>query len=85
MEKVTVSAAALREVLMALNGPSHYIRELQATRGPLIGDNNPINILCDEFNAAVRAHNEAQAAADVATKEPSTAPTDENNGSKLKP
>jgi hypothetical protein len=60
MEKVTVSAAALRQVLNALNGPGHYIRELQVTRGPLIGDDNPINILCDEYNAAVEAHNEAQ-------------------------
>ncbi len=60
MEKVTVSAAALRQVLNALNGPSHYIRELQVTRGPLIGDDNPINILCEEYNAAVKAYNEAQ-------------------------
>ena len=60
METVTVSAAALRQVLNALNGPGHYIRELQVTRGPLIGDDNPINILCDEYNAAVKAHNEAQ-------------------------
>ena len=60
MEKVTVSAAALRQVLNALNGPGHYIRELQVTRGPLIGDENPINILCDEYNSAVKAHNEAQ-------------------------
>lgn len=57
MEKVTVSAEALRQVLMALNGPAHYIRELQVTRGPLVGDDNPINILVEEYNAAVKAHN----------------------------
>jgi hypothetical protein len=60
MDTVTVSAAALRQVLNALNGPSHYIHELQVTRGPLIGDKNPINILCDEYNAAVEAYNESQ-------------------------
>lgn len=60
MEKVTVSATALRQVLNALNGPAHYIRELQVTRGPLIGDDNPINILCDEYNAAVEAYNDSQ-------------------------
>lgn len=60
MKKVTVSAAALRKVLNALNGPGYYIRELQVTRGPLIGGDNPINILCDEYNAAVEAHNEAR-------------------------
>jgi len=57
MDKVTVSAEALRQVLQALNGPGHYIRELQVTRGPLVGDDNPINILVAEYNAAVEAHN----------------------------
>ena len=59
MEKVTVSASALREVLVALNGPSHYIRELQVTRdnGRGLFKDNPIDVLCSEFNAAVDAHN----------------------------
>ena len=55
MEKVTVSASALHQVLIALNGPGHYIRELQVTRDGGCGlfKDNPIDILCDEFNAAV--------------------------------
>lgn len=52
-EKITVSADALQAVLKALVGPGHLVRELQATRGPLTGELNPINILIDEFNAAV--------------------------------
>jgi hypothetical protein len=35
METITVNALALRQLLVALSGPGHYIRELQATRGPL--------------------------------------------------
>lgn len=51
MNKVTVSADALRKVLEALNGPEHYIRELQYTRMPeTIFKDNPINILVREFN-----------------------------------
>jgi hypothetical protein len=57
MEKVTVNAKALRQVLNALNGPPHYIRELQVTRGPMVGDDNPINILVNEYNQAVERHN----------------------------
>ena len=53
LEKVTVSASALRQVLQALNGPAHYIREIQVTRN-LPGDtSNPLNVLTEEFNAAV--------------------------------
>ena len=53
MKTVTVNADALRQVLEALNGPGHLIRELQYTRGPLVGHDNPINILVKEFNQAV--------------------------------
>lgn len=55
--KVEVSADALRQVLEALNGPSHYIRELQVTR-TLQGYENPINVLVKEYNAeaAKRKH-----------------------------
>lgn len=49
--KISVSALALRELLYALNGPSHLLRELQALRGPLVGDTNPINILLKEYNS----------------------------------
>jgi hypothetical protein len=66
MKTVTVSSDALRKVLDALNSPGHYIRELQATRGPLVGDDNPINVLCTEFNAAINVHNElARVAAEI--------------------
>lgn len=51
--KISVDALALREVLVALNGPGHHIRELQATRGPLFPD-NAITVLTDSFNAAVK-------------------------------
>lgn len=47
---VTVDAADLREILVALNGPAHYIRELQVIRS--LG-NNPIDRLIEQFNAQV--------------------------------
>ncbi len=50
--KIEVSADALRQVLQALIGPAHYIRELQVTMG-LPGSTNPIETLLAEFNAAV--------------------------------
>lgn len=50
---VTVDAKALRDILYALTGPGHYIRELQATRSiaKLTGVKNPIDVLLDQFNA----------------------------------
>ena len=57
MKTVTVNAIALRELLIAVNGGAHQIRELQSTRGPLAGIENPIDILVDEFNQAVAKHN----------------------------
>lgn len=50
-DKIAVSAKALRQLLTAVVGPPHYILELLATRGPLVGEDNPINILIDEYNA----------------------------------
>jgi hypothetical protein len=47
-QTVTVDAKALRELLVALNGPAHHIRELQVTRGFM---DNPIDTLIEEFNA----------------------------------
>jgi len=52
MENITVSAEALRQVLQALIGPPHHIRELQATMS-LPGDANPIKTLYEEYNAEV--------------------------------
>ena len=60
MKTVTVNAKALRRLLSALVGPPHYISELQATRddGSGLFDDNPIDILCKEYRAAVDAFNE---------------------------
>ena len=60
MKTVTVSAKALSHLLDALTGPGHHIRELQMTRGPLVGDNNPINILIKEWNENVERFNAEQ-------------------------
>lgn len=51
-EKITVTASALHDLLLALNGPDHYIREIQATRNlnKLMGKTNPIDQLTDEYN-----------------------------------
>jgi len=50
---VTVSADALSRVLVALIGPPHRIRELQATRSlHKLGFPNPIDILIEQYNAA---------------------------------
>lgn len=51
---VTVDGQALRQVLVALVGQPHHIRELQATRSlHKLGYPNPIDILIEQFNAAV--------------------------------
>jgi hypothetical protein len=47
---VTVSAKDLRDILRALNGPPHYIRELQAIRS--LG-NSPIDRLIEQYNSQV--------------------------------
>lgn len=49
--KVLVSSKALFELLSALHGPAHLIAELQVLRKPPFGDDNPINILSQEYNA----------------------------------
>lgn len=52
--KISVSIDALAKLLIALSGHPHQITEFQVTRnlGRLTGD-NPINILCDEYNAEI--------------------------------
>ena len=52
IETVTVNASDLREVLSALIGPSHLIRELQVIRS--LGE-NPIDRLVQQFNEQVDA------------------------------
>lgn len=55
---IEVDAEALRRVLVALNGPAHWIRELQATRNFPVGDPNPIDVLTDQYNAAAMEQQE---------------------------
>lgn len=57
MKTVTVDADALRQVLQALNGPSYLISELMAIR--VLG-NSPIDILVEQYNAAVKRHDETE-------------------------
>lgn len=48
---IAVDADALRDVLSALVGPAHHIRELQATRSlHALGHPNPIEKLLEQFN-----------------------------------
>ena len=66
--RFSVSAVPLFQVVQALNGPGHLIRELQATRNSkekgklsisdLTGTVNPIDQLTDEYNAEVTRTNE---------------------------
>lgn len=52
--EVTVDAAALHQVLQALAGPGHEIRELQATRRlHALGFPNPIDILLEQSRLSV--------------------------------
>lgn len=48
---VTVDRAALHTVLSALVGAPHLIRELQATRHPVLFPDNPINVLIQAYTA----------------------------------
>jgi len=52
--KFSVDAEALGQVLMALTGPGHLIRELQAIRNL---PDNPISTLISQFNEQTRLHN----------------------------
>lgn len=54
--KVSVSAKALEELLRAVLGPPHYIRELQVTRG-VPGLPNCVDQLLLEYNAEVERLN----------------------------
>jgi hypothetical protein len=50
-EKVSVSSFALAQIINALNGAPHHIRELQATRGTSLVS-NPIDIIERELMEA---------------------------------
>ena len=45
--------ASMRKPINPKNKPT----ELQATRVPLVGKDNPINILIAEYNASIEKHN----------------------------
>lgn len=51
-QQVLVDAKALREVLMALMGPGHLVRELQAITN-LPGHDCPIKLLIKQYNEQV--------------------------------
>ena len=57
MDKVTVSAKPLAEILKALIGPDHFIRELQLKyrlyESGLIEGKHPIDQLIEEFNEQI--------------------------------
>lgn len=52
---VAVDSAALRQILVALTGPSHLVMELKVTMNSIVSSNNPITVLIDQFNAQVAA------------------------------
>ncbi len=53
--KIEVSSDALKQILDALNGPGHLIRELQVTRN-LPGNENPINILMEDYENGLKRY-----------------------------
>lgn len=70
MKTITVSADALLQLLRAITGPGHLIRELQATRSisKLTGTENPINVLIAECQAAIDASKTDAASKDTQQK-----------------
>ncbi len=58
-QRIEVDADALRQVLVALNGPGHLIRELMVLRDApaIVCDDDPITKLTEEFNAWVKRAN----------------------------
>lgn len=69
--KVSVSADALYQVLQALTGPGHLIREIQYSRGlHALGHPNPIDTLIEEFNAEVRKSTDVTGSSDQVPESP---------------
>lgn len=56
--RIEVSTQALAQIVNALNGPAHWIRELQVTRGALF--DNPIDVIEREILTAQAAPVPAQ-------------------------
>ena len=66
-KQISVDAGALREVLQALDGPPHYMRELQFTRGGAANgllDDNPIDLLITQYNEWAAVLNASQKPSD---------------------
>ena len=64
MDKVTVSADALRSVLAALTGPPHLIRELMVIHSlhqkmPDTDGSDSVGTLINEYNEALEDYNES--------------------------
>jgi hypothetical protein len=51
-DTISVNRKALFQVLQALSGPGHLIREMQAIRN-IQGDESPITVLVNEYNASL--------------------------------
>lgn len=65
MKTVTVDANALRQVLQAILGPDHYIRELKVIHNlyqKLPGNlaDNPLGLLIQQYNEAATACEEEE-------------------------
>lgn len=57
METVTLKAQDIQELLKALTGPGHYIREIQATMS--LPGGNCLTRLIEEYNSQVRAYEQS--------------------------
>lgn len=67
---ITVNADALYEVLQALVGPGHHIRELQATRSlHKLGHPNPIDTLIEDYEASRAAPTAAEPAGEAVAEQ----------------
>ena len=51
---VKISQAPLRQLLTALVGPAHHIREIQATMDLPFDNTNPLKQVIDEFNSQTK-------------------------------
>lgn len=69
--KITISAEPLRQILQALTGPGHLIREIQYTRSlHALGHPNPIDTLIEEYNEEVRKANNVTGSSDKVPESP---------------
>lgn len=57
---LSIGEPALRELLNAIQGPSHLIREIEVTRKFDMGNTNPLNVVCEDFNDSMTAYKKGQ-------------------------